>query len=34
MTSIHSQYQSIISILKTKISETDELIKIKKAAKG
>ena len=31
---IHEQYQGIIEILKTKISETDEIIKVKKAAKG
>jgi uncharacterized membrane protein len=31
---IHEQYQSIIDILKTKIGETDEMIKIKRAAKG
>ena len=31
---IHSQYQSIIDILKGKINDTDDLIKIKKAAKG
>jgi hypothetical protein len=31
---IHEQYQSIISILKTKIEETDQVIKVKKAAKG
>lgn len=31
---IHQQYQSIINILKNKISETDDIIKIKKAAKG
>jgi hypothetical protein len=32
--SIHEQYQSIIDILKTKIGETDEMIKVKRAAKG
>lgn len=32
--SIHEQYHSIIEILKTKIGETDEMIKIKRAAKG
>ena len=32
--SIHEQYQSIIDILKTKICETDDMIKVKKAAKG
>ena len=31
---IHEQYQSIIDIMKSKISETDEMIKIKRAAKG
>ena len=31
---IHEQYQSIIEILKTKINETDEIIRVKKAAKG
>ncbi len=31
---IHAQYQSIVDILKKKISETDEIIKVKKAAKG
>jgi hypothetical protein len=31
---IHEQYQNIIDILKSKISETDEIIKVKKAAKG
>ncbi len=31
---IHEQYKGIIEILKTKISETDNLIKVKKAAKG
>jgi hypothetical protein len=32
--SIHDQYQSIIDILKGKIAETDEMIKVKRAAKG
>jgi hypothetical protein len=32
--SIHEQYQSIITILKNKITETDQVIKVKKAAKG
>jgi hypothetical protein len=32
--SIHDQYQSIIDILKAKIGETDEMIKVKRAAKG
>lgn len=32
--SIHEQYQSIIDILKAKIGETDDLIKVKRAAKG
>lgn len=32
--SIHEQYQNIIDILKTKICETDDMIKVKKAAKG
>lgn len=31
---IHSQYSSIIDLLKKKIRDTDDLIKIKKAAKG
>lgn len=31
---IHQQYQEIINILKEKILETDELIRVKKAAKG
>lgn len=31
---IHEQYQSIIEVLKTKIAETDEAIRVKKAAKG
>ena len=31
---IHSQYQSIIDILKGKINDTDDLIKLKRAAKG
>jgi hypothetical protein len=31
---IHMQYSSIINILKAKIRQTDEEIKIKKAAKG
>lgn len=31
---IHEQYQSIIDILKGKIRETDDMIKIKRAAKG
>lgn len=31
---IHEQYQSIIDILKGKIGETDEIIRVKKAAKG
>jgi hypothetical protein len=31
---IHEQYQSIIDILKVKIGETDDMIKVKKAAKG
>jgi hypothetical protein len=31
---IHEQYQSIIDILKAKIGETDDLIKVKRAAKG
>lgn len=31
---IHQEYQSIIDILKTKISETDDIIRVKKAAKG
>ena len=34
ITSIHEQYQSIIDILKMKIGETDEMIKVKRAAKG
>lgn len=32
--SIHEQYQSIIDILKNKIRETDEMVKVKRAAKG
>ena len=32
--SIHEQYQSIIDILKAKISQTDEMVKVKRAAKG
>lgn len=32
--SIHEQYQSIIDILKAKISETDDMVKVKRAAKG
>jgi uncharacterized membrane protein len=32
--SIHEQYQSIIDILKVKISETDDMVKVKRAAKG
>lgn len=32
--SIHEQYGSIIEILKQKIYETDEMIRVKKAAKG
>jgi len=31
---IHEQYQSIIDILKAKIGETDDLTKVKRAAKG
>ena len=31
---IQEQYQGIIDILKQKIQETDEVIKVKKAAKG
>lgn len=31
---IHDQYKGIIDILKRKITETDNLIKVKKAAKG
>ena len=31
---IHKQYNNIIEILKTKITETDEIIRVKKAAKG
>lgn len=31
---IHSQYQSIIDILKNKITDTEDMIKIKRAAKG
>lgn len=31
---IHEQYQSIINILKAKISETDDMIRVKRAAKG
>jgi chaperonin GroEL (HSP60 family) len=31
---IHEQYKGIIDILKSKITETDNLIKVKKAAKG
>ena len=31
---IQQQYQGIIDILKQKIRETDEIIKVKKAAKG
>jgi len=31
---IHSQYQSIIDILKSKINDTEDMIKLKKAAKG
>jgi hypothetical protein len=32
--SIHEQYQSIIDILKAKIGETDDMVKVKRAAKG
>jgi len=32
--SIHEQYRSIIDILKAKIGESDELLKVKRAAKG
>lgn len=32
--SIHEQYQSIIDILKAKIIETDDMVKVKRAAKG
>lgn len=31
---IQQQYQGIIEILKSKIRQTDEMIKVKKAAKG
>ena len=31
---IHAQYQSIVNVLKSKITDTEEIIKIKKAAKG
>lgn len=31
---IQDQYQGIIEILKQKIQETDEIIRVKKAAKG
>ena len=31
---IHSQYQSIIDILKGKIHDTEDTIKVKRAAKG
>ena len=31
---IHAQYQSIVNVLKSKITDTEEMIKIKKAAKG
>ena len=31
---IQEQYQGIIEILKQKVRETDEIIKVKKAAKG
>ncbi len=31
---IHEQYKGIIDILKQKINETDNLTKVKKAAKG
>ncbi len=34
ITHIQEQYQGIIEILKQKIRETDEIIKVKKAAKG
>ncbi len=32
--SIHEQYRSIIDILKAKIVESDEMVKVKRAAKG
>ena len=31
---IHAQYQSIVNVLKSKITDTEDMIKIKKAAKG
>jgi hypothetical protein len=31
---VHSQYSSIVRILKEKIQETEDLIKVKKAAKS
>ena len=34
ISNIHEQYQSIIEILKSKINETDDIIRVKKAAKG
>ena len=32
--SLHEQYQSIVNILKDKVAEVEELIKLKKVAKG
>lgn len=32
--SIHQQYQSIVEILKNKIAEVDDIIRLKRAAKG
>lgn len=32
--SIHEQYRSIIDILKAKIVESEEMVKVKRAAKG
>lgn len=34
ISSIHSQYQSIVDILKQKILETDQVVRVKRAAKG
>jgi hypothetical protein len=31
---IHAQYQSIINILKDKITDTEDMIKVKRASKG
>ena len=31
---IHAQYQSIVNVLKTKITDTEDMTKIKRAAKG